>query len=157
MKRAALAALLFATTLAVACADDLAATHCGEIPPGGCPRGTDACRDPSCAAVYVCAADGKWALDRTCALRDASAPPPNSDSSAAIDARARRDATTNVPGASGGPGCEDLVTPDCSLSVALACGQGCCGCDDVFVCESGGWSLWGACLNGEIAEDARDH
>jgi hypothetical protein len=49
------------------------------------------------------------------------------------------------PGAFGGPGCESLVVPDCALGVALACGAGCCGCEDLYVCENGGWDLWGSC------------
>ena len=49
------------------------------------------------------------------------------------------------PGAFGGPGCGDLLEPDGALGVALACGASCCGCEDLFVCENGGWELWGTC------------
>jgi hypothetical protein len=49
------------------------------------------------------------------------------------------------PGAFGGPGCPSLQTPDCALGLALACDIHCCGCEDLFVCEEGGWALWGYC------------
>ena len=156
MNRIAIAASAIVTTLLVACREDLAPAKCGEIPSGGCPRRGDGCRDPSCTALYVCSIESTWKLDRTCDPRDASAPLVDAVAPG-IDAGARRDATTSVPGASGGPGCEDLAAPDCSLSAGLACGQGCCGCEDLFVCESGGWSLWGSCSAGEIIPDTRDH
>ena len=43
------------------------------------------------------------------------------------------------------PGAVALQAPDCSLGLALACPQGCCGCEDLFVCENGGWSYWATC------------
>jgi hypothetical protein len=49
------------------------------------------------------------------------------------------------PGAYGGPGCGALQSPDCSLGFALACPSGCCDCEDLFVCENGGWNAWGSC------------
>lgn len=56
-----------------------------------------------------------------------------------------RDASIDVEGAFGGPGCVDLQMPDCPLGVALTCPSGCCGCEDLFVCKNGGWDLWGSC------------
>lgn len=146
---------LAAVTLVVACQGDLPPpAKCSDIPAGGCPRRDDACVDPSCTAVYVCKSDGTWGLDRTCPPRDAGAfdatPPPS-------DAAASRDVQIDVPGANGGPGCEDLLAPDCALGTALACAQGCCGCEDLYVCQSGGWALWGSCTAGTITPDTRDH
>jgi len=131
-------------TLAFACDDGTAIVDCRNIPAGGCPRTTDAvCDDPTCAAVYVCKADGTWSLDHTCpphpdAAADTASPPPR-------DAAAPRDVEIDVPGASGGPGCEDLEPPDCPLGTAAACPSGCCGCEDLFVCVNHGWNSWGTC------------
>jgi hypothetical protein len=71
-----------------------------------------------------------------------------SDGAGDIDASAY----LNVPGALGGPGCQDLQNPDCSLGSAAACTD-CCGCEDLYVCQSGGWSLWGECDNGNITQN----
>ena len=49
----------------------------------------------------------------------------------------RRPARTAVPVAS------RSQAPDCSLGFALACPMGCCGCEDLFVCQGGGWSYCG--------------
>lgn len=138
--------------LAIACSDDPVPESCTDIPAGGCPRARGlACEDPTCQAVYLCRPNNVWELEETCPPRDASVPvgdpidaslPPVVDAS--IDAPA---------GAFGGPGCEELQAPDCSLGYALACGTSCCGCEDLYVCESGGWTLWGSCREGGITQN----
>lgn len=139
----------------VACQGDLPTpAKCTDIPAGGCPRADDACADPSCAALYVCTSSGAWQLATTCPAHDASADarpivPP-------VDASTLRDVSIDVPGASGGPGCDPLDAPDCPLATAAACGASCCGCEDLFVCESGGWTLWGACVSGELRPNGTD-
>ncbi len=140
-------------SLVVACQGDLPApVKCTDIPAGGCPRSDDACVDPSCASVYVCAS-GAWRFDHACPARDASV---DARGPTPTDASAIRDVSIDVPGASGGPGCDSLDLPDCSLAMAASCGPDCCGCEDLFVCEGGGWSLWGACVNGEIRQSGVD-
>lgn len=144
-------ALGLAGAFVFACDGEKIDISCKEIPDGGCPRSGDAdlCTvDPTCQAVYACS-DTQWTLVTTCGPRplvDASrtetdAPPP-SDASF-FDGP--------LPdGAFGGPGCLDLQAPDCSLGLAATCGQGCCGCEDLFVCKSGVWTAYGACQNGQI-------
>jgi hypothetical protein len=131
--------------LVASCNDALIQERCTNIPAGGCPRARGvSCEDPSCEAVYLCRPNNVWVLERQCpprAPRDASAP-------VIIDAggEAPRDASIDAPpGAFGGPGCASLQAPDCSLGLALGCGNSCCGCSDLFVCESGAWTLWGFC------------
>jgi hypothetical protein len=98
-----------------------------------------------CEAAYACNPDGTWTLDHVCAARDAGAPDA-ADASDARDAEARDVVAFDAPpGASGGPGCVPLESPECPLGTALACPQGCCDCEDLFVCESGGWTAWGTC------------
>jgi hypothetical protein len=111
---------------------------------GGCPLayGT-ACDDPSCAAAYACT-NGGWVLDHVCAVREAGP-----DTSVIVDAGVR-DVDIDVPGANGGPGCNSLVPPDCTLAAGAACPNGCCGCEDLFVCQNGGWNVWGYCSDGGI-------
>ena len=127
------------------CRDDVpTALPCRNVPDGGCPRSKGvSCEDPSCRAVYLCREGNVWELEQTCPSR----PPP-----APVDASVRDalpDALPDAPpGAWGGPGCGPLQVPDCALAVGLACPGGCCGCDDFFVCEGGGWNLWGTCSNG---------
>lgn len=148
--RAVLAAL--AATLALAampsCAGEQpAAQPCTGIPAGGCPlaRGI-ACDDPTCEAVYACRPGNVWELERTCPPRDAGAPR-EAGPDAAADASMPFDASTDAPpGANGGPGCGPLQAPDCSLGFALACPSGCCGCEDLFVCENAGWTYWSTCM-----------
>jgi hypothetical protein len=148
---AATAAAIGAILLAVlaACADDSAPARCGEIPNHGCPAlgGVDICMDPSCPSGYACQS-GSWVLVTTCPPRDggpAEAGVPLHDSGTAdvlvVDA---------PPGAYGGPGCLPLQPPECSLGMALSCGgrQNCCDCDDLFVCDDGGWDPWGTCVDG---------
>jgi hypothetical protein len=141
-----LAALALAA-VAASCSEAATAEPCSSVPPGGCPlsRGV-ACEDPACDAVYACSAGNVWTLDHVCPAREGGAPP-----DAAVDAPP--DATTIAfdasidapPGASGGPGCAPLQSPDCALGFALACPSGCCGCEDLFVCDNGGWSYWATC------------
>jgi hypothetical protein len=136
----------------VACDSTPTPTPCYDVPDGGCPEdnGANVCMDPSCAAVYACE-DGHWKLSQTCPPHphDGSAPPAD----AGGEASPVFDASIDVPpGGNGGPGCPDLELPDCTASEGLACVQspGCCGCMDLWVCDDGGWTLWGECVNGGI-------
>lgn len=130
----------------VACRDDSpTAQPCRNIPAGGCPKSRGlACLDPECKAVYLCREDQTWELERTCPERqdipDTAPPPTPQDATSPVDA-----GFVVPPGANGGPGCLTLQAPDCALGTALACSRGCCGCEDLFVCENGGWSTWGIC------------
>jgi hypothetical protein len=130
--------------------DNPPAPHaCNGIPSGGCPgSGTDNCVDPMCSAIYTCEDDGGWSFSATCPAREAGVP------DARPDVDLRRDADFDVPpGATGGPGCVDLQCGDCTLSLALACpSDECCGCQNVFVCDDGGWNLWGSCGEGGALE-----
>lgn len=141
---------------AAACSDDLPiARPCTNIPPGGCPiaRGVS-CDDPSCEAVYACRAGDVWELEKTCPPREGGTRGDGGVDPG--DARAPIDASFDAPpGAFGGPGCSELAVPDCALGLALACGAGCCGCEDLFVCREGGWDLWGSCGDGGVREGAR--
>ena len=117
---------------------------CTNIPEGGCPiaRGVS-CDDPMCEAVYACREGNVWELMKRCPVREAGA---GTDAATPKDAEALLDASIDAPpGAFGGPGCASLVAPDCSLGLALSCGATCCGCEDLFVCEDGGWTFWGTC------------
>jgi len=131
--------------VALSCSEALVQERCSNIPPGGCPRARGlACEDPACEAVYLCRPNNVWVLEQRCPPRpprDAAAPMlPEEDAGLLVDA-----SIDAPPGAFGGPGCPSLQAPDCALGLALACGPGCCGCEDLFVCASGAWSLWGAC------------
>lgn len=148
MRLAAPSLASLALAAIVACGASSPAERCTGIPEGGCPlsRGV-ACEDPSCRAVYACLPGNEWELRATC-------PPAAVDAGAETDATASLDSGTpparapSFPlprGANGGPGCDDLQLPDCSVGVAATCGAACCGCEDVFVCEGGGWQLWGHC------------
>jgi hypothetical protein len=139
---AVVASFVLALLAVPACDDTLADKPCTGVPAGGCPlsRGV-ACEDPACEAVYLCRPGNVWELDRMCPPREAGAPrdaapdtPPIFD--AAVDA---------PPGANGGPGCGPLQAPDCQLGLALVCPAGCCDCEDLFVCQNGGWVAWGTC------------
>jgi len=137
----------------VACSDDVIELDpCGEIPAGGCPRRGDTCSDPTCSTVYTCS-DGTWKLAQTCPLREGGEDAASSDASdGSLDAASPRDASwLDVPGASGGPGCEDLEPPDCPLARVAACpANQCCDCEDLYVCRDGGWDVWGSCANGVV-------
>jgi hypothetical protein len=144
--------LLASAWIAAACAASPPPAACRDIPAGGCPEdnGADPCADAACAAVYACRG-GTWAFERSCpgTLADAQAAP----DAEPLDAAAAADVNLDAPaGAYGGPGCLDLEAPDCSLGTALACGAAldCCGCVDLYVCDQGGWNLWGQCVDGGI-------
>jgi hypothetical protein len=138
-----------AVALAGGCEDGSPPPPCVNVPPGGCPdNGADACKDPSCAAVYACD-NAQWVLTRTCSRR------PSDGGQDAVAPDASTDASTDAPALDapgGGPGCVDLQLPDCSVATAQACSSGadCCGCRDLYVCESGGWTLWGSCVDGGV-------
>jgi len=142
----------------MSCSDDAATIEpCDDIPPGGCPLSNGvACQDPSCTAVYACRANRVWQLDHLCPPHEAGAPPEASTSEGGEGGDAASDGPHEgsrpfdasidaPPGAGGGPGCEDLQAPDCSLAVGLACPAGCCGCEDLFVCNNGGWDYYATC------------
>jgi hypothetical protein len=134
------AASLVATVLIVinvSCQEQIAITACKEIPAGGCPNRGNVCSDPVCVDAYTCTEDGHWLKVKSCPGGDA-APRELPDAGPGIDASA-------FDGASGGPGCVDLEAPDCSLAVATACGTGCCGCEDVYICAGGGWEYQFTC------------
>jgi len=137
-----------------ACEDGATPRECTDIPQGGCPlaRGVS-CQDLTCQAVYLCRPNNVWELHEYCPARDGEAPreasvpeeaaPPPPSFDASIDA---------PPGAYGGPGCQPLQSPECSLGLGLSCGAGCCGCEDLYICENGGWSLWGVCGDGGVQQ-----
>ncbi len=139
---------LTAALIAWACNGDIPVDPtCVAIPDGGCPSSFgNACEDPTCATVYACTTAG-WSFVRACPAREAGADS-SSDDGASHDAQAIRDVQIDVPGAGGGPGCQDLQLPDCPLALAVSCPSGCCGCEDLFVCANGGWSDWGICGDG---------
>jgi hypothetical protein len=146
-------ALAMILVLASACGDDIAQQPCRDIPDGGCPAQDNACDDPTCFTLYDCSPNSTWTVDMVCPAKtpfdagdiflDSGA-----DANAAVDGAAYLD----VPGALGGPGCEDLEAPDCSLGSAAVCND-CCGCQDLYVCQNGGWVTWGECVNGQIEQD----
>jgi hypothetical protein len=139
--------LLFA-----ACDDAAVPEPCSSIPAGGCPlsRGV-ACEDPTCEAVYYCRPNNVWELKELCPVREAGAA---NDASVEAEAAAPPSFDASIdapPGAFGGPGCDSLQSPDCALGLALSCGAGCCGCEDLYICEEGGWTLWGTCADGGVS------
>jgi hypothetical protein len=157
-KTASFGCVLFAATLlalSAACqGNDAPQQPCRDIPAGGCPAYDNACEDPTCFTLYDCDPDGTWSVDLVCPVKapvDAGDIPIDSgenDANASVDGAAY----LSVPGALGGPGCEDLQAPDCSLGSAAVCAD-CCGCEDLYVCASGGWNLWGECINGQISQN----
>ena len=148
-----LALALVGLGLFAACNEASVATPCSDIPEGGCPRSRGvACADPACEAVYLCRPNNVWELEQRCPPRTGApaaslADGGEADASAPIPADAAPDAP---PGAFGGPGCPGLQAPECALGLALVCGTGCCGCEDLFVCEDDGWTLWGTCADGGV-------
>lgn len=153
---AVLVLVLAALLVAPACEDVVTPQKCTNIPPGGCPLVDDpndptanggtgvACADPTCAAVYACRPGNTWELQGVCPAHEAGAPldagtEPVEASAPVFDA-----SIDAPPGAYGGPGCTSLQLPDCPLGVVLGCG-GCCGCEDLYVCQDNGWTLWGSC------------
>lgn len=141
--------LVVVTALGIAvvasCSDDPTPQPCTGIPAGGCPLSHGvACDDPSCAAVYKCLAGNHWELDHVCPANEGGARDASVDD--ASDAAPVQDASIDAPpGAFGGPGCNPLETPDCALGTALLCSAACCGCEDLYVCDNGGWTFWGTC------------
>ncbi len=157
----ALPAAFAVGVLVAACSNSGFAPYCTGIPAGGClyaasaDGATNCSSDPTCAALYTSSATCAWTLVQKCPMdlpptdagapRDGSADTRDAEAGFQLDAYLR-DAGFVVPsGAGGGPGCEDLEFPDCSLDEALACGEGCCGCADLYVCADGGWNDWGDC------------
>lgn len=146
---AVLGGLVVLTAMA-SCGDAQTAETCTNVPAGGCPiaRGV-ACEDPACEAVYACRPGNVWELERRCPPREGGAGEagaPDAAADAPSEATRPFDASIDAPpGAAGGPGCASLQAPDCALALALACPSGCCGCEDLFVCESGGWTYWSTC------------
>jgi hypothetical protein len=144
----------------LACGDSPQPILCRDIPAGGCLAGEgdgSACVDPSCTATYLCnLADGTWQFDQACPPHEGGAPDASTDAHPE-SGPATRDASIDAPpGSSGGPGCAPLEQPDCTLADALACPAGsCCNCDDLFVCQNGGWNHWGTCnaATGAITPD----
>ena len=137
---------------APACSDPPIPAVCQDLMPPACPTEDDAnvCMDVECASVYACD-NGTWSFVQTCPNYSAEAGvhPFEAGAAAASEFDAPFDAP---PGAFGGPGCVDLEEPDCSLGTALACAgtSDCCGCMDLYVCDSGGWELWGEGVDGGI-------
>jgi hypothetical protein len=159
MKRALLAAVAALLGSGVACdafSDLPDEQACHDIPKGGCPAPEESdgnpranCIDPTCAALYACDGDGHWSLVATCPARDAGTSDARPMADARPEAGERRDVAFVPPGASGGPGCTELESPDCPLSIALDCRPTqCCSCQDLYVCADGGWDLWGECEDG---------
>jgi hypothetical protein len=151
-------AALTAAFLAIlaSCSDAPTAETCSDIPAGGCPLSNGvACQDPACAAVYACRPNKVWELDHACPPHDGGVPAESSSEAgeageagadAALEGSRPFDASIDAPpGANGGPGCDVLQAPDCTLGFALACPMGCCGCEDLFVCQNGGWSYYATC------------
>lgn len=155
LRRTLFVSALVGTVLAavISCSDAMTVNPCRDIPAGGCPLSNGvACEDPTCEAVYACLPSREWQLDHTCPAHEAGAPSDGSseggDGGSDGPAEAARPFDANIdapPGASGGPGCEPLQTPDCPLGFALACPMGCCGCEDLFVCQGGGWNYYATC------------
>ncbi len=138
--------MIFTLAFFATCDDGSVANPCSDIPARGCPlaRGVS-CSDPTCEAVYACRPNNVWELLERCPARDAADPSPRD---AAIEAAPSPSFDASIdapPGAFGGPGCAALQAPDCSLGLALSCGAGCCGCEDLYVCDDSAWSSWGTC------------
>jgi hypothetical protein len=148
--------VLCVAVAAAACDNPPVPVACTDIPAGGCPEdnGADVCGDPTCAVVYACS-QGQWVRSQTCPARpqDASASEASTLDAAPPEAGPPADAPFDAPpGAYGGPGCTDLQMPDCDVGTALAClGEAdCCGCEDLWVCQNGGWVPWGQCADGGL-------
>lgn len=133
----------------------IGAPDCGAIAEGGCvDKGdsVDQCFDYRCQALYQCVQNasnpnvGAWELRRECPYQ---APPTIDAPDAAPDADAESREVSLPddlpPGAFGGPGCVSLQLPDCSLATGYGCQRACCGCEELYVCENGGWVPWGSC------------
>ena len=157
LSRAFLVAAL--SLMSAGCPDQTVIRYCVDIPAsGGCP-GNDltACGGPTCTSVYSCDhSNGAWTYVGSCPSNDggveaaAAADARDADANRLADAQlARRDVSIDAPpGAAGGPGCLGLESPDCTLAGAIDCMTSCCRCQDLYVCADGGWSAWGACVDG---------
>jgi hypothetical protein len=94
--------------------------------------------------VYACRENNVWELDHTCPPVEAGASADASLDGAAETGPAFDASLDAPPGSFGGPGCQPLEQPDCELGLVLLCASGCCGCQDLYVCQNG-WDLWGEC------------
>lgn len=148
--------VLAAGLVAFACDDPPVPPECTDIPAYGCPvTRAGSCSDPQCESIYACRRGNIWEVQEKCpsfnpdagtiALRDAGKDAPDATTDASPDPNA-------PPGAYGGPGCGSLQDPDCTVGLALGCTNGCCGCEDLFVCQAGAWELWGVCADGVVRE-----
>jgi hypothetical protein len=152
VRRLAFALVLVPLAALASCEDNYVVPQpCTNIPDGGCPISHGvACEDPACESVYACRENDVWELQMRCPGRDGGGP---TDAFVADAPPASFDANADAPpGAFGGPGCSPLIEPDCALGIALSCGAGCCGCEDLFVCENGGWEFWGTCGDGGVQQ-----
>lgn len=138
--------------LLLSCDNPPEQTTCVNVPDGGCPldNGANVCQDPTCNAVYACGADGGWILQQVCPPHphDAS----TADVADASEGGAEFDVKIDVPPGGYGTGCPSLELPDCTAAEGLACVNtvDCCGCLDLWVCDNGGWDIWGECADGGI-------
>jgi hypothetical protein len=150
------AALAFALVV-IGCNGTPPPAACPELAAPACPvdNGAAVCSDPCCASVYECQ-NGSWVFVQDC--------PGYSPDAAfhAIDASAEAAPTFDAnidapPGAFGGPGCIELEQPDCPLGTGLECVNSldCCGCQDLYVCDDGGWDPWGECTDAGIVQTGR--
>jgi len=143
--------------LAFACSDTTINKTCTGIPKGGCP-GDDStnCVDTTCEAIYSNDSACVWSFVQKCPgyIPPHDGPPDAlTEAGDAVAEAPLPDAGFTLPsGAAGGPGCEDLENPDCSVATAVACGKYCCGCEDLYVCVEGGWNLWGGCTDAGLVE-----
>jgi hypothetical protein len=136
---------VIAAGIVASCSDSPTDQPCTGIPEGGCPLSHGvACEDPACKAAYACRPGNVWELDHECPPKP---PPPPVDANVPeAEAGPAYDANLDAPpGAFGGPGCGPLELPDCELGLVLLCASGCCDCEDLYVCQNGGWDLWGTC------------
>ena len=142
------------------CDDTPPPESCVDIPDEGCPEDEDAdvCEDVTCSAVYACNG-GVWSLAYACPSR----PDAGLDGGRASDAATLEASVTSLrdveavdapPGAFGGADCIDLEQPDCSVGTALLCSGAvdCCGCQDLYVCQGGGWIPWGECTDAGVVQ-----
>ncbi|MBX3229781.1 MAG: hypothetical protein KIT84_05555 [Labilithrix sp.] len=137
-----------AGALAVFACDDVVIDRpCTNIPPNGCPLANGvSCADPRCEAIYLCRRGNVWERGETCPNFD-----PDAGARVVPDAGDDAGLVENPnapPGAYGGPGCGVLQEPDCTVGLGLTCTNGCCGCEDFFVCSDGAWDLWAICADG---------
>jgi hypothetical protein len=166
MKRAlSCGLLLWALVAAVvfACSSSVLRNFCTEIPDGGCPAGAagaDAsnCVDPLCAALYSPDQNCNWTLVQECPdykpPMDAGHPDAWADADARVPLDAHlRDAGVILPDTNASACDVDLQSPDCTPQEAVL-GPSCNGCESLYVCEDGGWNLWGEYLWGECYAEA---